>query len=96
VGLVGVWTGFLDGMDFVHDSIPSLGFPCSCKVCIPSLDFCAAFCVALNCSTSSLACVSSLAGIQVQLASMYPFQWTRYCVLLRFLVGWDWRIFSIL
>ena len=73
MGLVGVWIWFLDGVDFVHDSIPSLGFPCSCKAHIPSLDFCTAFSTALNCAMSSLACVSSLAGIQVQLASVYPF-----------------------
>ena len=26
--------------DYVHDSIPSLGFHCACNACIPSLGFC--------------------------------------------------------
>ena len=67
-----------DIVDSVLDSILSLGFCCTCNTHIPALDFC----LERNSWTSSFAWVNSLAGTQVQSVLVYPFQWTRYSVLL--------------
>ena len=56
------------GMSFAHDSIPSLGSPCTCKACmhIPSLDRCWAW----NSVINALAWVSSPTGIYELSASV--------------------------
>jgi len=55
-----------DVADSVLNSIPSLGFCCACNTYIPSLGFC----LERNSWTSSFVWVNSLAGTQVQSASV--------------------------
>jgi len=67
--LEGLGLGILwmrDVADSVLDSIPSLGFYCACNTHIPSLGFC----LERNSWTSSFMWVNSLAGTQVQSASV--------------------------
>jgi len=69
VALGGLGLGFLwmcDVTDSVLNSIPSLGFCCTCNTRIPSLGFC----LERNSWTSSFAWVNSLAGTQVWSASV--------------------------
>jgi len=69
VALGGLGLGILwmrDVADSVLDSIPSLGFCCACNTHIPSLGFC----LERKSQTSSFAWVNSLAGTQVQSASV--------------------------
>jgi len=85
----------LDVVDCVHDSIPSLGFCCTCNARVFILCFGTCFSCCLNLFRSSLVLVNSFSGSQEFSDAEYPFHLIRYCVLLLFYVGCAIRIDSI-
>jgi hypothetical protein len=86
----------LDVVDCVHDSIPSLGFCCTCNARVFVLCFGACFSYCLNLFRSSLAFVNSFLGSYKFSDVGYPFYLIRYCMLLLFRIGRAIRIASIL
>jgi len=85
----------LDVIDYVHNSIPSLGFCCACNARVFVLCFILYFSCCLNLFRSSLALVNSFSGSYEFSNTGYPFHLIRYCVLLLFRVGRAIRIDSI-
>jgi hypothetical protein len=83
----------LDVADCVHDSIPSLGFCCTCNARVPSL--CFGVCLCLNWSKSSLAFVNSFSESHEFSDAGYSFHLIRYCMLFLLCVGHAIRIVSI-
>jgi len=85
----------LNVIDCVHDSIPSLGFCCTCNARVLVLCFIVCFSYCLNLFRSSLALVNSFSESHEFSDMGYPFHLIRYCVLFLFRVGWAIRIDSI-
>jgi len=85
----------LNVVNCVYDSIPSLGFCCSCNTRVFSLCFimCLSYC--LNWFKSSLAFVNSFSGSHKFSDAGYPFHLIRYCVLFLLHMGCAIRIASI-